>query len=60
MYNNVLHRNGAANEVAGWVDGLNNGLSRAEVLRGFSESTENVANLAPIIGNGVAYTQFWA
>ena len=60
MYNNVLHRNGSASEVATWVDGLTNGLSRAEVLRGFSESAENVANLTPVIGNGVAYNQFWA
>ncbi len=60
MYNNVLHRNGSTSEVAGWVDGLAGGLSRAEVLRGFSESAENVANLAPVIGNGVSYTQFWA
>ena len=59
MYNNVLHRNGSASEVAGWVDGLANGLTRAQVLQGFSESAENIANLAPVIGNGIQYNQWW-
>lgn len=59
MYNNVLHRNGSASEVQGWVNGLAGGLSRAEVLHGFSESAENIANLIPVIGNGVSYNQWW-
>lgn len=59
MYNNVLNRNGEASGVASWVNALNNGMSRAEVLRGFSESQENVANLEPIIGNGISYNEWW-
>ena len=59
MYNNVLHRNGSASEVEAWVNGLAGGLSRADVLHGFSESAENIANLAPVIGNGINYNQWW-
>lgn len=59
MYNNVLHRNGEAAGVAGWVNGLNNGLTRADVLFGFSESAENTANVAPAITNGIKYTEWW-
>lgn len=59
MYNNVLHRNGEASGVAGWVNGLNNGMTRAQVLEGFSESSENVASVAPVIANGISYTEWW-
>jgi Ca2+-binding RTX toxin-like protein len=59
MYNNVLHRNGEAAGVAAWVNGLNNGLTRAQVLYGFSESAENIANVAPAIANGIKYTEWW-
>lgn len=59
MYNNVLHRNGEAAGVAGWVDGLNHGMSRAAVLNGFSSSSENVNNVAPKISNGIQYTEWW-
>ncbi len=59
LYNNVLHRNGEPTGVAGWVDGLNHGLTRAQVLLGFSESSENVQNVAPAITNGIQYTEWW-
>ena len=59
LYNNVLHRNGEPAGVAAWVNGLNNGLTRADVLLGFSESSENTANVAPAITNGIAYTEWW-
>lgn len=59
LYKNVLARNGEAAGVAGWVGGLNNGLSRADVLKGFSESSENQANVIGQIKNGIAYTEWW-
>lgn len=59
LYNNVLHRNGETAGVRGWVDALNNGMTRAEVLFGFSESRENIANVAPLIKNGINYTEWW-
>lgn len=40
LYNNVLHRASDAGGLAGWVNALNNGMTRAEVLVGFSESAE--------------------
>lgn len=59
LYKNVLARNGEPAGVAGWVGGLNNGLSRADVLKGFSESSENQANVIGQIKNGIAYTEWW-
>lgn len=40
LYLNVLGRPGEADGVAGWIAALNGGLSRAEVVLGFSESLE--------------------
>lgn len=59
LYNNVLHRDGESSGVDGWVNGLNNGLSKAQVLLGFSESKENVSNVAPTISHGIQYTEWW-
>ena len=59
LYVNVLNRNGEPAGVAAWVGGLNNGLSRADVLKGFSESSENQANVIGQIKNGIAYTEWW-
>jgi Ca2+-binding RTX toxin-like protein len=59
LYNNVLHRNGEAAGVSGWVGGLNNGMARAQVLSGFSESSENISNVAPKISGGISYTEWW-
>ena len=59
LYINVLNRNGEPSGVNGWVGGLNNGLSRADVLKGFSESSENQANVIGQIKNGIAYTEWW-
>lgn len=59
LYNNVLHRDGESTGVRAWVDALNNGKPRAEVLFGFSESHENIANIAPLIKNGISYTEWW-
>ena len=59
LYKNVLARNGEPTGVAGWVGGLNNGLSRAEVLKGFSESAENQANVIGQIKDGIPYEEWW-
>ena len=59
LYLNVLDRNGEPNGIAGWVNGIANGLSRAEVLKGFSESSENKANVIGQIANGIPYVEWW-
>lgn len=59
LYLNVLDRNGEPAGIAGWFDGLANGLSRAEVLKGFSESSENQANVIGQIKNGIPYVEWW-
>uniref|UniRef100_UPI0037C0EC32 DUF4214 domain-containing protein n=1 Tax=Flavobacterium sp. TaxID=239 RepID=UPI0037C0EC32 len=55
LYNHVLHR---APEGAGyqfWLDSLDAGASRAQVLKDFSESTENIDQTASLIANGIQY-----
>ena len=55
LYNHVLHR---APEGAGyqfWLDSLSAGVSRAQVLADFSESTENINQTDPLIANGIQY-----
>jgi serralysin len=59
LYLNVLDRNGEPAGIAGWVNGLANGLTRADVLKGFSESTENQANVIGQIKNGIPYVEWW-
>jgi hypothetical protein len=53
LYNNVLNRAPDDAGLAGWQDSLNGGSSRAQVLFGFSESTENKANVAAAIDDGI-------
>lgn len=59
LYINVLNRNGEPAGVTGWVNGMANGLSRADVLKGFSESDENQANVIGQIKNGIPYVEWW-
>jgi acylphosphatase len=59
LYLNVLDRNGEAAGITGWVNGLANGLTRADVLKGFSESSENQANVIGQIKNGISYQEWW-
>jgi acylphosphatase len=59
LYVNVLARKGEAAGVEGWVNGLANGLTRAQVLAGFSESSENQANVIGQIKNGIPYVEWW-
>ena len=55
MYRFCLNREGDPGGVAGWVNNLNNGLSRAAVLLFFSESAEHVALTASSWLGGVRY-----
>lgn len=55
LYANILDRAGDPGGFAYWVNALNNGYSRADVLANFSESDENVDAVALLIGNGFEY-----
>ena len=55
LYDNVLHR---APDTAGyndWMNGLNHGTSREDVLIGFSESLENQLSLVGIVQTGIEF-----
>ncbi|MNR66180.1 hypothetical protein D3C85_1895440 [compost metagenome] len=54
----MLHRAGEAAGVAHWVDKLEHGTARADVLMGFSESAENRVEILKVIGNGFEYTPY--
>jgi hypothetical protein len=56
MYLNVLGRGADADGFNYWLGVMGNGLSRAAVLTEFSESGENVANVASLISGGIQYT----
>ncbi|MBV6325221.1 DUF4214 domain-containing protein [Duganella violaceipulchra] len=56
LYNNVLHRAPDAGGNSFWLNTLHDGVSRADVLIGFSESAENQGAIAKIIGAGFSYT----
>jgi hypothetical protein len=54
LYQNVLHRAPDASGLSNWVTALNSGQdNRAQVVLGFSESQEHMANTAAHIDNGV-------
>lgn len=55
LYDNVLHR---APDTAGyndWMKGLAQGMSRADMLIGFSESLENQLSLVGIVQTGIEF-----
>ena len=58
VYNHVLHRDPDAQGQAYWLEQLNLGLSRGNVLASFSESTENIAQVLPLIVNGVQFQEW--
>jgi len=58
LYANVLHRAPDPGGQAYWLGQLANGEARSQVLAQFSESSENIANIAPLIAQGVHY-QLW-
>ena len=53
LYQNVLGRAGEAGGREFWVDTLNKGTGRAEVLVAFSESAENKAGTAALVQGGI-------
>ena len=53
LYQNVLGRAGEAGGRQFWVGSLGNGVSRADVLVGFSESAENKAGTAALVQAGI-------
>ncbi|KJB91916.1 DUF4214 domain-containing protein [Skermanella aerolata] len=53
LYGNVLGREADAGGLAAWTGGLNGGMTRSQVVLGFSESAENVARTAPDILKGL-------
>lgn len=56
LYDNVLHRAPDEAGLAWWRAAFADGLTREEALVYFSESAENVAQVAPLIANGIDYT----
>jgi len=56
LYRNVLHRTPDQAGFDYWNKVLGDGAQRADVLRDFSESTENVAQVVGVIQNGFAFT----
>ncbi|MGV7211254.1 DUF4214 domain-containing protein [Oxalobacteraceae bacterium A2-2] len=58
LYHNVLHRDADAGGAAFWLQVLQDGASRADVLSSFSESPENQAALVGVIGNGFSYIPY--
>lgn len=53
LYRNVLGREGDPPGVSFWVDRLNAGASRGDVLVGFANSAENRATTDPVIQRGI-------
>jgi hypothetical protein len=58
LYSNVLHRQGDQAGVDYWNKALADGFQREELLLLFSESGENKAAIAEVIGNGFNYTPY--
>lgn len=55
LYDNVLHRDPDAGGYNYWVNQMESGLSREEVLVAFSESIENQLSLVGIVQDGIEY-----
>lgn len=53
LYRNVLGREGEPSGVAYWVDRLNGGVARADVLVEFSQSAENRARTNALVQQGI-------
>lgn len=59
LYENVLHREGDPGGVAFWTKALDtHASSLAQIVAMISESDENVAALAQVIGNGFSYQPY--
>lgn len=55
MYQFCLNREPDADGLAGWVNALNSGVSRAQILLNFSESAEHIALTAAFWLGGIRY-----
>ena len=53
LYENTLHRAADPTGLANWVGELDSGVSRAQVVVGFSESSEHIADTAAHVDNGI-------
>ena len=60
LYNHVLHRAPEGEGYQFWLNSLVTGASRAQVLKDFSESAENIDQTAALIVNGIAYQEYSA
>ena len=58
LYRFCLNREGDPAGISGWVELINNGMSRAQVLLGFSESPEHVALTAALWVGGIRYAGY--
>lgn len=58
LYHHVLHRAAEGEGYDYWVNSLNHGATRAQVLEFFSNSPENVAQTADLVANGIHYQEF--
>ena len=58
LYNNVLDRNPDQAGFDFWLGALANGATREDILVNFSESKENIANVADLIANGIQYQEW--
>lgn len=58
LYANVLDRQADQSGYDFWIDAMDRGLTRAGLLAEFSESAENIANVAALIENGIQYVPY--
>lgn len=58
LYKNVLDRNPDQGGYDFWLGAIARGASREDILISFSESAENIANVAELIAHGIQY-QAW-
>lgn len=56
LYRNVLHREGEAQGMAYHIANLERGMSKANVVVGFSESPENQQQVAKLVGDWFEFT----
>ena len=58
VYTNVLDRNPDQSGYDFWLGAMGRGATRADILTSFSESDENIANVADLIANGILYQEW--
>ena len=60
VYSNVLDRNPDQSGYDFWLGAIGRGATRADILASFSESPENIGNVADLIANGIQYQEWLA